>query len=199
MALRYFIYKGIQFRTIDLPAATVGLAGDSNVACTVLEDVVQGALDTGAFTPLLGSGDDTVLKMNALRGYWSDRQGGINEVRRTVLNATAPMLDPNPSDADDTSQSPTQYNVHRLAHRYILPPGLDQLIQVPDTGNYFTAGRRLIYIQNLIFDHTNLEKHATPTLAWRAFTNYWLTFGLGDEIAAATEDYFLDTTLNTTA
>ena len=196
MAVKYFIHMGIQFRTIDVAPSLLGLGGTNNIGVTVLEDVVFGLTDTGAFTPML-AGDSQTVKMNTLTSYWTTRQGGIQEVRRDVMNSRAPLLDPNPSDADDSRQTPATYNVHKEANNWILPKGFDQVIAIPNAANMPVGGQLLTLVEGLIYNHSNLEKFDTTAEAWEAYNNWFITQGLEDEIASTRDDYFVNPNLET--
>ena len=193
MAVRYFIHEGMQFSTIDVNPSLLGFGGADNIAVTVLEDVVLNLTDTGAFTPLL-TGDSQTVKMNTLTSYWTTRQPGISEVRRDVMNTRAPLIEPLGStpDADDTRGSPTTYNLHKEANRWILPQGFDHVIATPNSANAPVGGQLLTLVKAMIFDHTNIAKFATTIEAWDAYNSYFLTLGLTDEIVAARSAYFVD-------
>ena len=193
MAIRYFVHEGMQFRTIDIAPTVLGFEGADNIAVTVLEDVVLNLTDTGAFTPLLDGADQTV-KMNTLTSYWTTRQPGISEVRRDVMNARAPLIEPlgTTADADDTSGTPATYNLHKEANRWILPQGFDHVIQTPNAANMPVGGMRLTLVKAMIFDHTNIAKFTSDIDAWDAYNSYFLTLGLTDEIVAARSAYFVN-------
>lgn len=191
MAIGHFVYEGFNFRTIDIAASLLGLRGTGNVAVVILEDVVQAMTDTGAFTPIL-AGDDPGVKMNTLTSYWTTRQQGLREVHRDVLNARAPLLDPNPSDVDDTRGSPVQYNVHKEANAWILPQGFNQIIEMPNMRNKPVGGQRLSLVDIMIFNHTNVRKYPSEAEAWDAWTNYTLLSGLDATTRAARAGYYVN-------
>ena len=190
MAIKYFVHAGFQIRTIDVAPSVLGLGGTDNIPVAVMDDVAFALLDTGAFTPILGS--DLAVALNTLTGYWTGRQGGITKVRQDVLVARAPLIEPNPSDADDTRGSPTTYSIHKESNQWVLPPGLDQIIPIPNAANNPVGGQRVNLIQTLIFDFTNLQRFDTAPEAWSAYNNYFLTLGLEDEITAARATYFVN-------
>ena len=191
MAVKWFVHRGLQFRTIDIAPALLGLGGADNIAVTVLEDVVLALTDTGAFTPIL-TGDSQTVKMNTLTSYWTTRQPGVKEIRRDLMNRRAPLLNPNPSDADDTRGSPATFNVHKEANTWILPRGFEQVVETPNAAAYPVGGIRERMIEDMVFDHTNLQKFDTVAEAWDAFNNYFITLGLMDEITDASAIYFVD-------
>lgn len=191
MAVKYFVHRGIQFRTIDIAPALLDLGGDDNIGVTVLEDVVFAMTDTGAFTPLI-EGSTQVIKMNTFTSYWTTRQPGIKETRRDIMNTRAPLLSPNPSDADDTRGSPATFNVHKEANEWILPQGLEYVIETPSATNHPVGGIRERLVEDFIFNHTNIAKFDTSIEAWEAFNNYFIMQELSDEITAAHATYFVD-------
>ena len=190
MAIRYFVHAGFQIRTIEIAPSVLGLGGADNIEVAVMDDVAFALLDTGAFTPILGS--DLTVALNTLTGYSTGRQAGITKVRQDVLVARAPLIEPNPSDADDMRGSPTTFSIHKESNRWILPSGLDQIVPIPDSANHPVGGMRVNLIQTMIFDFTNITRFNTAPEAWSAYNNYFLTLGLDDEIVAARDIYFID-------
>ena len=190
MAIKYFVHAGFQIRTIDVAPSILGLGGAANIPVAVMDDVAFALLDTGAFTPILGS--DLAVALNTLTGYWTGRQTGITKVRQDVLVARAPLIEPNPSDADDTRGSPTTYTIHKESNQWILPPGLDQIVPIPNSANHPVGGMRVNLIQSFIFDFRRVELFDTAPEAWSAYNNLFLTTGLEDEITAARETYYTD-------
>lgn len=197
MAIKYFVHAGFQFRTIDVAPSVLGLTGANNIPVAVMDDVAFALLDTGAFTPILGA--DQARALNALTGYWTARQAGITAVRQAVLKNRAPLIDPNPSDADDTSGSPTTFTIHKESNQWILPLGFDHIVPTPNSANHPVGGMRVNLLSTMIFDFTNLARFDTAPEAWSAYNNYFLTLGLMDEITAARNIYFVDASAETSA
>ena len=187
--IRYFVHAGFQIRTIDVAPSILGLGGDVDIPVAVMDDAAASLVNADQFTPILG--DSQTLALNTLTGYWTARQGGITKVRQDVLVARANIID-NVSDADDTNQSPTTFTIHGESNRWILPPGLDQIIPIPNSANHPIGGQRKNLIQTLIFDFTNITLFSSTIEAWSAYNNYFLTLGLSDEILASENTYFKD-------
>ena len=189
--IKYFVHAGFQIRTIDVSPTVLGLTGTDNIAVAVMDDVASGFVNQDQFAPILG--DSQSLALNTLTGYWRARVGEITKVRQDVLVARAPLID-NQADADDTRNPIPQsgrFQIHKESNRWILPPGLDQIIPIPDSNNPVN-GQRLSLIQTMIFDFTNITRFDTSAEAWAAYNNYFLTLGLDDEIVAARQTYFID-------
>ena len=193
MAVRFFIHAGFEFRTIDVAPSVLGLGGASNIAITVLEDVVAALTGSDQFTPIL-AGQDADAKMNTLTSYWTTRQGGIQEVRRDVMNSRAPLIEPlgRTYDVDETRQIPANaFNVHKEANQWILPQGFDQVVAIPTRGQV-RAAQLLNLVRALMFDHTNVQKFSYYGDAWTAYNNLFLTRGLEDEMRETRADYYVD-------
>ena len=187
--IKYFVHAGFQFRTIDVAPSVLELSGADNIAVVVLDDVAAATLNNDQFYPILGT--TQVLALNALTGYWTGTNAGIQKVRQDVLKARAPLISPNPSDADDTRGSPQTYTIHKESNQYILPLGFDHIVPTPNSSTVVNAVR-VNLLGRFMFDWTNLQRFDTAGEAWAAYNSYFLTLGLMDEIEAAREIYFIE-------
>ena len=193
MALKYFVYKGMQLTTATVRSNDDFPGGD--VDAVTLESVaaVLGATTTPPNNEINAlTGTDATAWLNALKGYWNVNESGIDfykKAARQVLAIQSPLLTNPLPDID--APTPT-YNFHKTSNTYILPINLIEAAKdLPDAVADITIAKQRLLIEALSVRHDNIEKHANAADAWNTYIAYTITSEFQDDVAIAESNYLI--------
>lgn len=163
MARKYFVYKGLQFETLDIPSNTfTGFSTLDSIEAVDLESVVT-ALGTDII-----SGANTAAQVTTIRGMWSESvTNQYQRFARQVLNEQATLITNAVVDATDNLITG---NFHNLSHTWILPSAFSEgMNELPDATGDAEAARSRMVVEVISIRHDNIAKHATSAQAWQAY------------------------------
>ena len=200
MALKYFVYKGMQFTTATVPATAINSTGE-NVDVVTLESIV----------PNLGTdvvaGRDVAAQVTELKTYWDPGAGtpdSHQKVARQILKQRSNLAT---ATADVGGPPGTTYNFHETSNTYILPVGLVECARVLPASSSTTTATELadvrdrLLIEALSVRHDNIEKHgrddgesndnAAIARAWDAYIAYTIINEFQDDQALVESNYLI--------
>lgn len=200
---KYFVYEGLEFKTIDALPGTFGLSGNENLPAVDLISVGT-ALGTDIITatPDIKTTISNLWNTEGKAGITADpvppadRNDAIQELNRTVLRQRA-ALNGNamPGAGDDQSVPAT---INNLSWQYILPPGfVDVLYSLPTSSTSGTDRREYALVKSLQIDHRNIIKKTSASAAWDAWRRVAVLTDLITDRESALANYYVNPSLVT--
>lgn len=200
MAMKYFVYEGLQFQSfpverrkfaaygdispieavtlesVALALGTTALGSTATANPAALNELVKLWEKTGRVPPLVGAGNADVT--DAFHTFSLD----------AVLEA-APLISGTVAGVDPSDTG----RFHQLSWRWILPQGLAQsLYQLPADNSTPAEALQQFLFQSLEVRHDNIQKHTTPTDAWSAWRSYEVARQAQQELSTATHGYLVN-------
>ena len=181
MATKYFVYAGLQFQTEEVALTAAGTMD----ACT-LESVVTAL------------GADIVTDIDTLKAWWgtsnpTDLEDRFQIVARNILNQNAGLAGDGNDGIVTTDSGPR--NFHLLSCQYILPPHLENAIDViatESTGDENENSTTKLCVKALQVRHDNIVKHLTADAAWQAYIISAITEVSVANNTAAMQGYYIN-------